>query len=64
MSADTYMPQVVANFAGLGDTQYLIDNNAAISYAWTTVCEQTAPLADNVMCSLAPSYVNETLNES
>jgi hypothetical protein len=67
VSGTTYMPQVIANFAGLGDSQYLIDNNAAIGYVWTTDCSQTQAVTNMstpVACSDAPSYVNETLDES
>jgi hypothetical protein len=33
------MPSVTASFGGLANTTYLINNNAALGYAWTTGCQ-------------------------
>lgn len=39
VSSQTFMTTLNANFAYQASTPFLIDNNAATSYMWTTICQ-------------------------
>lgn len=59
-----FMVELTADFAGLGNFTYLIDNNADHPLAWTTICTQADYLVagSNFSCSEPYSSVTESLD--